>query len=139
MDQAAKRKIWNRNYYIRNREKRDLYNSEWTRKKRLDLICKLGGRCCFCGEKDPIVLDFDHINDDGAKHRRHRRVSLQETEKQIERFQLLCKNCNWRKEYWRRQSAKLKRKATSADAGGSAQPRVRKKGRDSSVSGEGLL
>lgn len=67
----------------------------------------LGGRCAYCGIDDPIVLNVDHVRDDGARER----LTLDST--QIcarlvsgalprERYQLLCCNCNWRKEYLRR-------------------------------------
>lgn len=73
------------------------------------LIELLGGKCVHCGETDPVVLDFDHINDDGALHRQKtkgkpgtNKCTNYLVKKDIDKFQLLCKNCNWRKEYWRR-------------------------------------
>jgi len=67
---------------------------------RLELIRLMGSRCVHCGEDDPVVLTFDHVKDDGFTERKGERVSV--VKKNPERFQLLCHNCNWRKEYWRR-------------------------------------
>lgn len=102
-------------YYVRNREKLDAYSNDWRAKKRLDFIAQAGGKCVCCGESDPIVLDFDHINDDGAEHRKQtKRTNITNifAKEGIDtsKFQLLCKNCNWRKEFQRRQDAKCIKK-----------------------------
>jgi hypothetical protein len=105
-----------REYYSRNRKKLDEYSNNWRMTKRLEFIVTAGGKCICCGETDPIVLDFDHINDDGAEHRKETKraniVNIFSKEGvDISKFQLLCKNCNWRKEYTRRQDAKRIKKA----------------------------
>jgi hypothetical protein len=71
----------------------------------------LGGKCAGCGETDHEVLQLDHVNDDGASHRKlgfkvgNRNDLLRVVEEIVagsDRYQLLCANCNWRKELKRR-------------------------------------
>lgn len=105
-----------REYYAKNKAKADAYSNNWRAEKRLEFIAAAGGKCVCCGESDPIVLDFDHINDDGAEHRKKtKRTNVVNifSKKGLDTsvFQLLCKNCNWRKEYNRRQDAKRIKKA----------------------------
>jgi len=97
-------------WYQANREKADEYNREWGRKERLRLIDQFGGKCVHCGEDDPVVLDFDHINDDG--HLDTKKKIIFRVKENPSRFQLLCKNCNWRKEYQRRIDALKDKKAS---------------------------
>jgi len=37
---------------------------------RLEAIALLGGSCVHCGVNDPVVLNIDHVQDDGAQERR---------------------------------------------------------------------
>lgn len=88
------------------------YARKWREKNREAIFSIYGGKCNSCGESDPIVLDVDHVQDDGAAHRAEKGFG-QLLMKDIlnagycpERFQLLCKNCNWRKEHARRIAAR---------------------------------
>lgn len=100
---ARDKKTLNRKQYAKNRAVRDQYCRNWRKSERLRLIADFGGKCVHCGEGDAIVLDFDHIHDDG--HKDSRKNIIFRVKANPARFQLLCKNCNWKKEYWRRQNA----------------------------------
>ena len=113
--------VWTREqsraYYLKNKEVLDARSARWRAAKRAAHIVTAGGKCVHCGETDPIVLDFDHVENDGAKHRkatkRNNIISVLVKEGiDPAKIQLLCKNCNWRKEYKRRQDAKRLKKAT---------------------------
>jgi hypothetical protein len=77
-------------------------------KLRIETIKAYGGKCCHCGTADFEVLDIDHIENDGAKERKenlfaynlYRKLKKEDYPKA--RYQLLCKNCNWKKELKRR-------------------------------------
>lgn len=65
---------------------------------RVAVLGLLGGSCLCCGISDEVFLDIDHIEDDGAEERKRVnsttwRLALREPE----RFQVLCRNCNWAK------------------------------------------
>ena len=73
---------------------------------RHDAIMAYGGyRCECCGETEPLFLSIDHINNDGAEHRRSLGYkegngkgaaiySWLKRNKYPEGFQILCMNCN---------------------------------------------
>ena len=77
---------------------------------KLEMIKAYGGKCKFCGEKDPDVLVLDHINDDGHLERKangHKGGSKMYSQLRKKNWpqgylQLLCSNCNLRKEMKRR-------------------------------------
>ncbi len=91
-------------YQRENREKLYAYNAAWQRRRhfalRAEMIAAYGGECACCGEREPIFLDMDHVNNDGNAHRREvgnsDRIML-ELKAQgwpTGRIQLLCSNCN---------------------------------------------
>lgn len=71
------------------------------KKRRMDLLEELGGSCACCGESTYEFLQFDHVEGDGADHRRfvgHKAISTSLIRKWgIEKFQILCANCNFAK------------------------------------------
>lgn len=71
------------------------------RARRQSLIAELGGACSCCGEDTYEFLQFDHINNDGADHRRKlgkKALVTSDIRKMgLEHFQLLCANCNFAK------------------------------------------
>ena len=60
-----------------------------------------GFRCACCGETEEAFLSLDHINNDGANHRRN--VDRRKIYKWLAQegyppgFQVLCMNCNFGK------------------------------------------
>jgi hypothetical protein len=82
-------------------------------KLRLDMIQEYGGKCNHCGIADVDVLDIDHINNNGAKHRKKGLYgyNLYRYLKKLgfpkDEYQLLCRNCNWKKELKRRREGSL--------------------------------
>ena len=90
----------------------------WYAKKHLslkmDVISHYGGKCSCCGISEHVFLTLDHVNGDGAAHRRQLGVldkskSSKGTGKSIyawivnhdfpDTFQVLCWNCNWAKSH----------------------------------------
>jgi hypothetical protein len=82
--------------------------AEWLastyRKLRSDLYAIVGSKCVGCDLEDVRVLEFDHINDDGAIDRRKFKGARSMLEFYVknpdmakERLQTLCRNCNWLK------------------------------------------
>lgn len=65
---------------------------------RLEALKKLGNKCVSCGYSDIRALHIDHVNNDGYKERNirkslNRKIALELVD--INRYQLLCANCNW--------------------------------------------
>ena len=83
----------------------------WRRQERLRLLNLFGGKCVHCGFSTLAALDFDHIHNDGNLTRGRGSGILYQVKRDPQRFQVLCKNCNWLKELQRRQDAKCQQKA----------------------------
>lgn len=91
-------------YQKANREKLYAYNAAWQRERnaalRAELLAAYGSACACCGERQPLFLDLDHVENDGAAHRRevgnNTQVALQLRAQGWPkgRYQLLCCNCN---------------------------------------------
>jgi len=124
---------WMRQYYRKNREVLRAKEKIRTKKRRQDIkyveservrgrqyladlrhntIMAYGGyKCNCCGETEPLFLTIDHINNDGANHRRAVKKSSPGNGKggstavykwlrdngYPKGFQILCMNCNFGK------------------------------------------
>jgi hypothetical protein len=68
---------------------------------RLETIEHYGGKCVFCGNSNPRHLTFDHINNDGATHRKDISTSIMalwlKRNGYPDNIQLLCWNHNLEK------------------------------------------
>lgn len=70
------------------------------RRQRARVIEAMGGACATCGEADPIVLELDHVNEDGNKDRRRpggpMRIYREVLRGERDDLMLLCANCHLR-------------------------------------------
>lgn len=70
----------------------------WRKRRRLQAIDILGGKCSDCSFNDIRALQIDHVQGNGAMERQTlNRDSLisKILRYDIEEYQLLCANCNW--------------------------------------------
>lgn len=101
---------WQKSYYLRRMqepeyrakilEKQKLYN----RSRKLKIISHYGGKCACCSESMLEFMSIDHINGDGAAHRRQHKnrggaafYDWLIRNKFPDGFQVLCHNCNMAK------------------------------------------
>ena len=90
------------------RECFNAYRKKKRQEMRLAIITFMGGKCVRCGFDDPRALQIDHINGGGcsdtngkgweAYGKLHKEVTAGGNE-WMEKYQLLCANCNWIKRY----------------------------------------
>lgn len=98
------KKNYRKNYYG-NIEVERAKRREYNKKNRIATIEMFGGKCSNCGYTDWRALQIDHVNGDGNKHRKsisHNLTAVfwkKEKEKNPDKYQLLCANCNWIKRY----------------------------------------
>lgn len=93
------------------REAKRQHSSKYWERLRHDAFMAYGGYyCACCGETEPKFLSLDHINNDGAKHRRqygkntvgngkgasgfHTWLWMKKNNYPSGIFQVLCMNCN---------------------------------------------
>lgn len=98
---AQRMREWRESNLERHRE-----TSRRNDKRIKDIVyAKYGGyRCACCGETEPKFLSIDHVNNDGAAHRREiprlqgKKIYSWLIENGFPKdFQILCMNCNWGK------------------------------------------
>lgn len=70
---------------------------------RAEIVEAYGSECACCGESEARFLTIDHINNDGAKHRREIGAAiylwLKKNGFPKNGFQLLCCNCNFGRQF----------------------------------------
>jgi len=96
----------NRKWQEKNKDKMTSNHVKYVTKIRMLLFKQLGYKCIICGYNDIRALQFDHINNDGAKQRKIHGNSQKEYlyyTKHLDEvdvmLQVLCCNCNWIKQY----------------------------------------
>lgn len=96
--QTASRTTWD----ARHPERKRAASRRNARRSRADLRSRifsaLGGKCAGCGVDDARVLDIDHKNGGGTKHRKrvpNALTRLRSVLENLNTYRLLCKNCNW--------------------------------------------
>ena len=77
---------------------------EYYRNLRLEVLDMYGGKCVCCGETETAFLTLDHINNDGAAHRRMGKTgpalyTLVKNKRPTD-IQILCYNCNCAKGHY---------------------------------------
>jgi hypothetical protein len=98
----ARRKASSDAWYAANRERESARRKAKLRAERREVIEAYGGRCACCGEANMGFLTLDHVNDDGAEHRRSigaGRSSLRvyrwaKANGYPDTLRVLCANCN---------------------------------------------
>ena len=122
----AKKKESSKAFYQRNRERLIAYASDytpqwlkshpearraiqarWRIKLRHVVITHYGGKCACCRLADERFLSIDHINNDGAEHRRQNRIQGEGHHMYLwlkqhgypTNVQVLCYNCNLAKQF----------------------------------------
>lgn len=104
------KKEYNQEYFQANKKRMYEYGAAYREKLKHETVEAYGGRCVLCGESDPIVLAIDHIHDDAVEDRIVNKHNggyklyqfLKREGWPKGSYQLLCHNCNFRKEYYRR-------------------------------------
>jgi len=94
-----------RAYYAAHREARNAYEVVFHAALKLEVLNAYGGaRCVCCGETLITCLSLDHINGDGAKHRKETShggggalYGWLKGNNYPPGYQVLCFNCNWAK------------------------------------------
>lgn len=87
-------------YYTRNTERGRRRSKETRAKVFQKVMTRLGGKCVCCGETEPLFLTVDHIENDGAEHRKRDPSGRAAIYRWLIRhdfppgYQLLCSNCN---------------------------------------------
>jgi hypothetical protein len=113
-DNPEQAKALSRKWYHKQPKRSHEVTSKHRRKLRTETIIEYGGKCAKCGIDDHDVLDVDHIFNDGAIDRKKHlfAYNLYRELKRLgypkDRHQLLCKNCNWKKELERRRESHSK-------------------------------
>jgi len=102
------RRCSQQNYEKTKRKKRSTSVGEYG-KYRKKVIIALGEKCVACGDMDYCVLTIDHINNDGNLEKtslNYFKRILKNIEKSKKKYQILCMNHNYMKEFWKKEFKK---------------------------------
>lgn len=117
-----KRRKWNKEWIENNRERYNAAKFKYREKCKVETIKFYSNgsmNCLYCGYSDLDALVLDHINDDGAAHRKLLGISSRgsagmNTYEALKRegypdgLQVLCANCNTKKQAVKLRTERLK-------------------------------
>lgn len=97
--QKPEYKEYQRQYREENREEINGKLKEYRSVIKKQVYVAYGNKCACCGETEEKFLGIDHVNNDGAAHRKKVKNPTKRMKMIIEDnfpsdFQLLCHNCN---------------------------------------------
>ncbi len=101
-------KAYSKEYHQKHKDtlkKRNIVDAKAARQRnKKKVFDHYGWKCKCCGETASVFLTIDHINNDGADHRR--KIGRGDAlyywlikNNFPEGFQTLCRNCNWAKRF----------------------------------------
>ena len=101
------RREYHLQYAKKNKDQITKREKQFHKKLKREVFDHYGGTCACCGESHLIFLTIDHVNNDGADHRRKQVTKAPLLGKTMYRwlkknnypsgFQVLCFNCNFAK------------------------------------------
>jgi hypothetical protein len=98
---VEKTKRWRERHYEKHL---GMCKSQRQRLKR-KLVDGYGGKCTCCGESEIVFLSIEHVNRDGAEHRKKMKGSSTSIYREAIRqgfpskYTILCMNCNYAKRF----------------------------------------
>ena len=116
-----KRRKWNRDWIKKNRDRYNASKYLYRERTKINVLKHYSNgeiKCAICGFDNIDALCLDHVNNDGAKHRRKnkmagRGITGQNSYEAIKKLgypdgiQVLCANCNLIKEIKRKRKKRL--------------------------------
>jgi len=91
---------YHKRYYEKNKDKIKDSSRRSYYYWRNECIIAYGGKCSRCDISEFIVLDIDHVNNNGAEHRKKFKTTIYRQlakENYPPGYQVLCANCHRRK------------------------------------------
>ena len=107
---TARKRQYSREWQKANRDKLRITEANYRQNLKIEMILAYGRTCKHCGEDDPLVLVLDHIFDNAQEDRKANKhhggyrmyAQLKKKGWPKDQHQLLCQNCNFRKELIKR-------------------------------------
>src|SRR5439155_1449789 len=96
---------YQREYRRRNRAKTLVYQAAWRARGRATLAAAKASGCIDCGNKDPRVLDFDHVRGEKADCVSRLFRAPKRLTEELAKCEVRCSNCHRIKTWERRQAA----------------------------------